>query len=62
MNSNEALRARLRARDETIAELTAFKTLAISRLAVRHMEIEQLRHALADGFNVRVLPACSLPR
>jgi hypothetical protein len=53
---NEALRGRVRSRDAAIEELTEFKTLAISRLAAQHVEIERLRQALADGSNVRALP------
>ncbi|WP_405738567.1 hypothetical protein OG422_01020 [Streptomyces sp. NBC_01525] len=53
---NAQLRKRLANRDEQLAELTDFKTLAISRLAAQHDEIERLRErATADG-NVRSLP------
>ncbi|MFJ4770860.1 hypothetical protein ACIP88_17395 [Streptomyces uncialis] len=40
---NAALRTRIAARDEKLAELTAFRTLAVSRLTAQHDEIERLR-------------------
>jgi hypothetical protein len=40
---NTRLKERLNDRDTTVQELTAFKALAISRLAAQHQEIEQLR-------------------
>ncbi|HEV2633811.1 MAG TPA: hypothetical protein VGX23_01620 [Actinocrinis sp.] len=52
----EELRARVSARDEAIEELTAFKTLAISRLAAQHEEIGRLRTALDGAGNIRTLP------
>ncbi|MFJ4689377.1 hypothetical protein [Streptomyces sp. NPDC088789] len=44
-------------RDETVAELTAFKELAVSRLAAQHDEIVRLREQAAALGNVRRLPA-----
>ncbi|MER7009592.1 hypothetical protein ABT297_42025 [Dactylosporangium sp. NPDC000555] len=52
---NTALRQRLTERDETIAELAAFKTEALSRLAAQHDEIARLR-AAGPTRNVRRLP------
>lgn len=43
---NASLRGRLADRDAQIAELTNFKTRAISRLAAQHDEIETLRTQL----------------
>ena len=40
---NARLRERLAEHDTAIEELTTFKTLAISRLAAQHQEIERLR-------------------
>ncbi|MGA5442209.1 hypothetical protein ACPCKW_22190 [Streptomyces griseoincarnatus] len=54
---NAELKERLTKRDAKIAELTEFQTLAISRLAAQHEEIERLRTQLALGGNVRSLPA-----
>ncbi|RYJ22311.1 hypothetical protein CU044_5973 [Streptomyces sp. L-9-10] len=51
------LKERLTERDADLAELTAFKTLAISRLAAQRQEIEQLREQAAAVDNVRHLPA-----
>ena len=50
------LEQRLDSRDRTIAELIAFKTQALSRLAAQHDEIVQLRVALAARANIRRLP------
>jgi hypothetical protein len=50
----KALRERLTRQDKTIAELTAIKTAALSRLAAQHEEITQLRRA-GPG-NLRHLP------
>jgi hypothetical protein len=55
---NTALRQRLTERDETIAELTAFRTEALSRLAAQHDEITRLRTA-SPAANVRRLPTRS---
>jgi hypothetical protein len=55
--ANTALRRRIAERDTAVAELTAFKTLAISRLAAQHQEIERLRTAGITGpDNVREMP------
>ncbi|MEU4796389.1 hypothetical protein [Streptomyces sp. NPDC023327] len=51
------LKERLAKRDEALAELTAFKALAISRLTAQHGEIERLREQAAAVGNVRRLPA-----
>ncbi|MFK8846227.1 hypothetical protein [Streptomyces sp. Ac-502] len=51
------LKERLTERDADLAGLTAFKTLAISRLAAQHEEIERLREQVAAGGNVSRLPA-----
>lgn len=40
----------------TLAELTEFKTLAISRLVAQHDEIERLRRQIAATGPVRPLP------
>ncbi|MDT0347496.1 MULTISPECIES: hypothetical protein [Streptomyces] len=48
---------RLAQRDETIAELTTFKELAVSRLAAQHDEIVRLREQAVALGNVRRLPA-----
>ncbi|MFC9817867.1 hypothetical protein ACFVJM_38125 [Streptomyces virginiae] len=53
---NTGLRERLVARNETITELTEFRTRAVSQLAAQHAEIERLRKALEGARNVRVLP------
>ncbi|MET7716299.1 hypothetical protein [Streptomyces sp. NPDC005407] len=56
---NERLAALLleAGRDETIADLTTFKELAVSRLAAQHDEILRLREQAAALGNVRRLPA-----
>lgn len=57
---NEALRARVADREATIAELTEFKTTAVSRLAAQHDEVLRLRKLVHDRpDNVRVLPSRS---
>ncbi|MGW5247052.1 hypothetical protein ACWEQN_24990 [Streptomyces sp. NPDC004129] len=54
------LKERLTERDTDLAELTAFKTLAISRFAAQHEEIERLRGQAESNGNIRRLPAaCS---
>jgi hypothetical protein len=45
------LRRRLADRERDVTELTAFKTTAISRLAIQHTEITRLRAALAARSN-----------
>jgi hypothetical protein len=52
-----ALRERLARRDETITELTEFRTRALSRLAAQHEEILQLRRQHDRDTRVRLLPA-----
>jgi len=44
-----------------LAELTAFKTTTISRMAAQHTEITRLRTALAARSNVRALPQPATP-
>ncbi|MFF8293565.1 hypothetical protein ACF068_30770 [Streptomyces sp. NPDC016309] len=51
------LKERLAKRGKALAELTAFKTLAVSRLTAQHEEIERLREQAAQDANVRRLPA-----
>ncbi|WP_431047113.1 hypothetical protein ACQUSR_33455 [Streptomyces sp. P1-3] len=51
------LQTRIIKRDADLAELTAFKTLAISRLAAQHDEIQRLRSQATAVDNVRRLPA-----
>lgn len=51
------LKERVAKRDEALAELIAFKTLAVSRLTAQHEEIERLREQAATVGNVRRLPA-----
>jgi uncharacterized protein (DUF3084 family) len=50
------LKERLARRDETVAELTAFKELAVSRLAAQHDEIQRLRQQATKAGNLRRLP------
>ncbi|NUK21973.1 hypothetical protein [Streptomyces lunaelactis] len=49
------MKSRIAARDEALARLTEFKTLAISRLAAQHDEIERLRGQILEG-GLRRLP------
>lgn len=51
------LKKRLAKRDEALAELTAFKTLAISRLTAQHEEIKYLGEQAAAVGNVSRLAA-----
>ncbi|MBT2403672.1 MULTISPECIES: hypothetical protein [unclassified Streptomyces] len=51
-----SLKGRLSEMKQEAAEATAFRTLALSRLAEQHDEIQRLRAALQDGGNVRTLP------
>ncbi|WP_405690724.1 hypothetical protein [Streptomyces sp. NBC_00057] len=51
------LKKSLAKQDETIAELTTFKNLAVSRLAAPHDEIQRLREQAAAVGNIRRLPA-----
>jgi len=46
------LKERIARRDTALAELTEFKTLAVSRLAAQHEEILRLRKADVSGGNV----------
>lgn len=55
------LKERLAQRDKTVAELTTFKKLAVSRLAAQHDEIVRLREQGAALGNVRRLPAAGTP-
>lgn len=50
------LRQRVTDREQEIADLSAFKTTALSRLAAQHQEITALRAALSSRANVRTLP------
>jgi chromosome segregation ATPase len=50
-----ALKQRIADRDATIADLTAFRTAAVSRLAAQHDEILRLRQQIASHANVRTL-------
>jgi chromosome segregation ATPase len=52
---NAALKRRLADHDTTIAELTEFRTTAVSRLTAQHEEILRLRAHLARHDNVRTL-------
>lgn len=49
------LQERIIKQDNEIAELTAFRNLAVSRLAAQHEEIIRLRSARTDRNNVHVL-------
>ncbi|MET8183389.1 hypothetical protein [Streptomyces sp. NPDC005336] len=51
------LKERVARRDADLAELAAFKTLALSRLAAQHDEITRLREQAENAGNVRRLPA-----
>ncbi|MGW5123997.1 hypothetical protein ACWEQ7_08025 [Streptomyces sp. NPDC004069] len=53
---NAELKARIVTRAEQTAQLTEFRTLAISRLAAQHDEIERLRRQVTDNGVVRRLP------
>ena len=54
-SDNAALRERLADRDTTIAELTAFGTTAVYRLAAQHEEILRLRQQVTDRGDIRIL-------
>lgn len=56
-DDNARLRQRMTDREQEIADLSAFKTTALSRLTAQHQEITALRAALANRGNVRTLPA-----
>lgn len=51
----DTLMARINDQDNVIAELAAFRALAVSRLAAQHEEIGRLRDSLIDQENIRVL-------
>ncbi|AKL65383.1 MULTISPECIES: hypothetical protein [Streptomyces] len=51
-----SLKGRLSRMKEEASEASEFKTLALSRLAEQHDEIQRLRAALQDSGNVRTLP------
>jgi len=53
---NEKQAEHIAANSATIAEMTAFKTLAISRLAAQHDEIERLRASATRPNNLLRLP------
>ena len=55
-NEITTLNRRIAQSDHTIAQLTSFKTHAVSRLAAQHDQITQLRAALAEPGNIRRLP------
>jgi len=54
-DDNARLRGRLHEREQQVAELTDFKTFALSRLHAQHTEITRLRAALTRDQNVRLL-------
>jgi DNA repair exonuclease SbcCD ATPase subunit len=54
-NEIQALKRRVGARDQTIEELTDFKTQALARLAAQHDEITRLRATLDQTHTVREL-------
>jgi hypothetical protein len=55
----QELRQRLASRDAAIAELAEFKTLALSRLAAQHDELQRLQAQAARPGNLRILPTRS---
>jgi hypothetical protein len=52
----QTLKQRITERDAAIAELTDFRTQALSRLAAQHDELHRLRADTARHGNVRALP------
>ncbi len=54
-DENAKLKARLAITQNTVEELSGFKTLAISRLAAQHDEIQRLRRSQARPATVRDL-------
>lgn len=60
-DDNAKLRQRVTDREQEIADLSAFKITALSRLAAQHQEITALRAALSSRTNVRTLPATLKP-
>ncbi|MFE9889383.1 hypothetical protein [Streptomyces scopuliridis] len=59
--SDAELRKRVADRDQKLAEAAEFTTLAISRPAAQHAEIEQLREAVAANVPTHIAPygSCS---
>lgn len=55
-DDNVVLRKRLAAHEQEIADLSSFKTTALSRLAAQHTEISRLRAATSANSNIRALP------
>jgi len=53
---NAKLKARLTQSEQTIDELTDFRSQALARLAAQHEEIVRLRDAVAGASRVRRLP------
>jgi hypothetical protein len=53
----QTLRQRLASRDASVAELTEFKTRALSQLAAQHDELQRLRADGAHPSNLHVLSA-----
>jgi chromosome segregation ATPase len=51
----DQLRQRLTAHQDELAELTAFRTRAVSQIAAQHDEILRLRTQLASSANIRAL-------
>ncbi|WP_030574846.1 hypothetical protein [Streptomyces aureocirculatus] len=54
---NTKLRERLAQSEQTIAELTDFRSQALARLAAQHEEIIRLRDAVVEASRVSRLPA-----
>ncbi|MGW4382757.1 hypothetical protein [Kitasatospora sp. NPDC004531] len=53
---NADLRGRVTRLDARVTELVEFQTLAVSRIAAQHEEIERLRKTLANQGNITTLP------
>lgn len=49
------LKGRVQEQDEELVKLRAFKTLAVSRIAAQHEELERLRRQLSQSSKVRQL-------
>jgi hypothetical protein len=60
-DDNDKLRRRATDREQEIADLSSFKTTALSRLAAQHQEITALRAALSSRANVRTLLGVKSP-
>ncbi|MER6114186.1 hypothetical protein [Streptomyces hirsutus] len=54
--ANTALKKHLAQRDAELAELKEFKKLALSRIAVQHLEVERLREQTTASLKVTTLP------